>query len=53
MQKNFFCILKVNEENNRIQSWIRIRIHYITQRYGSPDPNPHQNVTDSQQWLQG
>ncbi len=46
-------ILKVTEENNRIRSWIQIRIHYITQRYGSSDPDPHQSVTDSQQWLKG
>jgi hypothetical protein len=43
-QKNFFDlvfvgILKVNDENNR-----------ISQRHGSadPDPDPHQNVMDTQ-----
>jgi hypothetical protein len=37
----FFCILKVTEE----RSWIRVRIHYL-ERYGSVDPDPHQNVRD-------
>ncbi len=23
----------------------------ISKRYGSPDPDPHQNVTDPQHWL--
>jgi hypothetical protein len=40
----FFCILKVTKERSRIRSWIRILI--ISQRYGSADPDSHQNVTD-------
>ncbi len=45
--KNFFYILKVTEERSRIQSRI------LSQRYGSGylDPDPHQNVTDPQQWF--
>jgi hypothetical protein len=39
-KNNFFCILKINEERIRIRS----------QRYGSGDPDPHQNVTDPQYW---
>jgi hypothetical protein len=35
----FFCILKVTEERSRIRSW-------------TPDPDPHQNVTDPQHWLE-
>ncbi len=39
-EKNF-CILKINEERNRIRIWIRFRIHKsISQRYGSGDPDP-------------
>jgi hypothetical protein len=32
---------------------IRIRIHYgsISQRHGSADPDPHQNVMDPEHWL--
>ncbi len=26
---------------------------YISQRYGSGDPDPHQNVTDPQHWIIG
>jgi len=53
-EKNIcFCILKINEE----RSWIRIRIRTgsINQRYryGSEDPVPHQNVTDTQHSLLG
>ncbi len=25
----------------------------ISQRHGSPDPDPHQNVMDPEHWLQG
>jgi hypothetical protein len=33
----------------RIRSWIRIRIR--NQVYGSKDPDPYQNVTDPDHWL--
>ncbi len=54
-QKNFFlnlfCVgnLMVNGENSRIR--IRIRIWIISQRHGSVDPDPHQNVMEPQHWF--
>jgi hypothetical protein len=41
----FVAILKVNDENSRIRIQIRIWIHF-SQRHGSADPEPHQNVLD-------
>jgi hypothetical protein len=32
-------------------SRIRIRNESVNQLYGSADPDPYQNVTDSQHWL--
>ncbi len=48
---NLFFIggLKVSYENSRIR--IRIRIRILSQRHGSPDPGPHQNVMDAEHWL--
>jgi hypothetical protein len=46
MKKIFFGILNINEESSQIRSWIQSRI--ISQRYGSSDLDPHQNVTDPQ-----
>ncbi len=41
--RHFFAILKVTDENNRI------RIPgSLSQRYGSADPDPYQNVMDPQ-----
>jgi hypothetical protein len=37
--------LKVTDENSRI------RIYNISQRYGSPDPDPYYNVRDPQHWF--
>jgi hypothetical protein len=48
IQKNlrkifFVCVLKITDE----KSWIRIRFRiYNSERYGSADPDPDQNVTD-------
>jgi hypothetical protein len=41
-EKNLFCYLKVTEERSRI------RIGSISQRYGSADPDSHQNLKDPQ-----
>ncbi len=40
---NFFASLKLLKKGVGSAS--------ISQRYGSPDPDPHQNVTDPQHWL--
>ncbi len=45
-EKIFFCILKINEE--RIGSGVGSGSGSIIQKYGSADPDPHQNVTDPQ-----
>jgi hypothetical protein len=58
-KNNLFCILKNNEERSRIRSWSGSRAGTgygsIIQRYGSgdPEPDPHQNVTDTQHWYNG
>jgi hypothetical protein len=44
-KNNFFGPFKVTEERSRIRSWNRI---HVSQRYGSEDPDPHQNVTNPQ-----
>ncbi len=43
----YFCILKINKE--RVGSGVGSGS--ISQRYGSGDPDPHQNVTDPQRWF--
>ncbi len=53
----FDGVLKVNDENSRI----RIGSESISQRHGSADPDPHQNVVDPEHcsqfnilfWIQG
>ncbi len=42
-------VLEGQCENSRIQS----RTGSISQRHGSADPDPYQNVTDPQHWLSG
>jgi hypothetical protein len=42
-KNNFFRILKVNDENKKGSG-------SISQRRGSPDPDPHQNVMNPQYW---
>ncbi len=47
-QKNlifFVGILKVTDEKSQIQN-----PRYISQKYGSEDPDPYQNVTDLEHW---
>ncbi len=41
--------LKINEERSEVGTGARSG--YISQMYGSGDPDPHQNVTDPQHWL--
>ncbi len=43
---DFFYILNVTEERSQLRSWIPAGS--ISQRYGSGDPDPYQNVTDPQ-----
>jgi hypothetical protein len=51
-KKYFFGIqfLKINEESSRIRGGglSGVGSRSISQRYGSGDPDPHQNVTDPQ-----
>jgi hypothetical protein len=41
-KKKIWEFFLVTEERSRIRSWIQI----ISQRYGSGDPDQHQNDTD-------
>ncbi len=49
-EKKIFCILKFSEERSR--SRVGSGSGSISQRYGSGDPDPHQNATDPQHWWQ-
>jgi hypothetical protein len=46
MKKNFFASLKSLKKG--VESGVRSGSGSIIQRYGSGDPDPHQNVTDPQ-----
>jgi hypothetical protein len=54
-RKTFFkisfvvVVLKVNDENSRSGS--ESESGSISQRHGSADPDPHQNVMDPEHWF--
>jgi hypothetical protein len=51
----FFGILEVNDENSRIVSGSGSEYGsgFISLRLGSADPDPHQNITDTQHCQEG
>jgi|688.fasta_scaffold72678_2 hypothetical protein len=47
----FIYILKVTYKKNRFRNLIRIRLRIRSHVYGTTDPDPYQNVTDSERCL--
>jgi hypothetical protein len=42
-----FILLQFTEERSRIRSWIRMQSRFLSQRYGSTDPDPLQKCHGS------
>jgi hypothetical protein len=51
MKKKIFCILKIALKKG-VGSGSTRQSYRTGMEYGSEDPDPHQNVTNPQHWLQ-